>query len=510
MDNNEIEFTLTKDYFKDINLDDYNDEISETNTSYYNSSTESDNQNNNNSDCDSNSNSDKNITNKYIPDYSEESYITDSDTSTYTNESSTHSEDLFSSKINGNEFHGEVLKNRYLIIKKLGYGSFSSVWMAYDIETKKLVAIKIINPDDIKEGILEIKIFEKLKKLENTYLLTMLDYFQVKAIHYKYYELDSDNDDTNNLFHIIIVLPLMACSAYDLLECKQYKDGLPYKLSLKIIEQTILAIKELEDNNLIHTDIKPENILICGLNKEAEIILKLIESININNYLKIDLQNTDDLWKTTYRCYKKITFGIIHFMKKKFDEIKEQMKECKVSSEYLTNIHIKLCDFNLVLDINKNLNKAVQIQTRYYRAPEIILGAGLHKKSDYWSIGCTLFELLTGDLLFDPKKNNYNRDMNHIFLIQELLGIIPKELFDKAKFYNNIYDKKELRNINKWELSNVFKDNYDNLGLNNKIITAITKFINMTLIIDPKNRSSLDELLHFIKNIYILDPDGNI
>jgi serine/threonine protein kinase len=153
------------------------------------------------------------------------------------------------------------------------------------------------------------------------------------------------------------------------------------------------------------------------LNREAEILLKLIESINISNYLsnvinKVKNQNLtkEELWTVKYKCYKKITTEIINFIKKDMDEIKEQMKICKISSEYLTNIKIKICDFNLVLDIDKNLNKAVQIQTRYYRAPEIILGSGLNAKSDYWSIGCILFELLTGDLLFEPEKNKVIND----------------------------------------------------------------------------------------------------
>ncbi|MFM7985409.1 MAG: protein kinase domain-containing protein [Candidatus Fonsibacter sp.] len=56
-------------------------------------------------------------------------------------------------------------------------------------------------------------------------------------------------------------------------------------------------------------------------------------------------------------------------------------------------LQIKICDFNLVINADEKLgNEDIQIQTRYYRAPEIILGCGLHKKTDYWSIGCVLFE----------------------------------------------------------------------------------------------------------------------
>ena len=502
--NQNIEYHLKIEDFKNINLEEFKDNSSsEANTSYYNSSdTESDSETETETETETDSNTKTDTE-------TDDSNIDSIDESNSTEET----ENIFSSKLNGNEFCGEVLKNRYMIFKKLGYGSFSSVWMGYDIEKKNLIAIKIINPEDMKEGILEIEIFEKIKKLDTTYLLTMLDYFKVKAIHYKYYE-DSETDKSKNkedIYHIVIILPLLACSAYDLFKCEEYKDGLPYEICIKIIKQLLLAIKELENNNMIHTDLKPENILICGLNREAEILLKLIDSINISNYLlNIIKKNQNltekELWTIKYKSYKKITSEIINFINKDMEEIKKQMKSCKISSEYLTDIKIKLCDFNLVLDIDKNLNKAVQIQTRYYRAPEIILGSGLNAKSDYWSIGCIFFELLTGDLLFEPLKNNViNRDIHHLCLIQELTDIVPKNMLDKAKFYKNIYDDKNAEMINsrikKWNLIDVFKENYDNLGLNEEIIENISKFINSTLCINSNDRPSINEMLDMLKDI---------
>jgi serine/threonine-protein kinase SRPK3 len=43
------------------------------------------------------------------------------------------------------------------------------------------------------------------------------------------------------------------------------------------------------------------------------------------------------------------------------------------------------------------------IQTRQYRCPEVILGADYGTSADMWSLACIVFELLTGDLLFDPR-----------------------------------------------------------------------------------------------------------
>ena len=56
---------------------------------------------------------------------------------------------------NGDQFYGEVLKNRYMLIDKLGYGAFSSVWVCYDLNHKRLKACKIQNSGDYQEGLEE-------------------------------------------------------------------------------------------------------------------------------------------------------------------------------------------------------------------------------------------------------------------------------------------------------------------------------------------------------------------
>ena len=40
------------------------------------------------------------------------------------------------------------------------------------------------------------------------------------------------------------------------------------------------------------------------------------------------------------------------------------------------------------------------VVTRYYRAPEVILGMGYSENVDVWSIGCILGEMIRGSVMF--------------------------------------------------------------------------------------------------------------
>lgn len=59
----------------------------------------------------------------------------------------------------------------------------------------------------------------------------------------------------------------------------------------------------------------------------------------------------------------------------------------------------RLIDFG---NAERRFNRGTPIATREYTPPEGIIGGTLSPAVDLWSLGCTLFELLTGKLLFDP------------------------------------------------------------------------------------------------------------
>lgn len=87
--------------------------------------------------------------------------------------------------------------------------------------------------------------------------------------------------------------------------------------------------------------------------------------------------------------------------------------------------HVKIVDFGNACWTYRHFTE--EIQTRQYRAPEVIVRNGYHTSADVWSFACMVFELLTGDFLFDPQESEYiDRDEDHLALIVELLQNQPQ------------------------------------------------------------------------------------
>ena len=72
--------------------------------------------------------------------------------------------------------------------------------------------------------------------------------------------------------------------------------------------------------------------------------------------------------------------------------------------------HVKLTDFGLSKILENEEDKAFTIcGTPQYSAPEILIKKGYDKSIDWWSLGCFIYEMLTGFLPFYiPKGNKIN------------------------------------------------------------------------------------------------------
>ena len=96
---------------------------------------------------------------------------------------------------------------------------------------------------------------------------------------------------------------------------------------------------------------------------------------------------------------------------------------------------------------------------------KVLLGAKYSTPADMWSFACLVFELATGDLLFDPRAGkDYERDDDHLALVSELCGRVPKRVWSAGKrgkeFFTRTGELRRIRKLRFWPLDAVLREKY--------------------------------------------------
>ncbi|KAI7997895.1 hypothetical protein LOK49_LG10G00689 [Camellia lanceoleosa] len=159
---------------------------------------------------------------------------------------------------------------------------------------------------------------------------------------------------------------------------------------------------------------------------------------------------------------------------------------------------LKLCDFGNAMFAGKN-EITPYLVSRFYRAPEIILGLTYDHPMDIWSVGCCLFELYTGKVLFPGATNN---DMLRLHM--ELKGPFPKKMLRKGGFTEQHFDQD--LNFLATEEDPVTKKIIRRMisSFKPKDIGAI---VTSSPGEDPKMLANFRDLL---EKVFVLDPDKRI
>jgi serine/threonine-protein kinase PRP4 len=96
---------------------------------------------------------------------------------------------------------------------------------------------------------------------------------------------------------------------------------------------------------------------------------------------------------------------------------------------------LKICDLGSASDASDN-EITPYLVSRFYRAPEIILGMPYDFAIDIWSIGCTLYELYTGKILFTGRTNN-----QMLRSIMDCRGKLTTKMLKRAQFAHIHFDE---------------------------------------------------------------------
>lgn len=321
------------------------------------------------------------------------------------------------------ELEGKIL-GKYNILSELGKGSYSIVWLGYSIENNNFYAIKVQHPNEYKVGMEENKFMKRLPK-ENYYFNNLVDEFIEK------------HDDKKFLCS---VYELHACNIDTLLRKGDYQTGLPFDIVMKIMYQLISTVNYLHNKlKVYHGDIKTDNILIKGVTNRNKLLIDLYTK---KNFLNLYSDEKKKYGKTKLSSQKKIKIRQkIH--SEIYENILNDLKEidiCKydIDNQLINNCNISLSDFGSFVEDGEYYD--IQFGTRYYRSPENILIGKSSYPNDIWALGCTLYEMLTGEILFDPNKDKHNsRDDYHLKEIENICGSFPYDFIKSTKDYKQFF-----------------------------------------------------------------------
>jgi serine/threonine protein kinase len=333
---------------------------------------------------------------------------------------------------------GEFFNNRYLCLKYLGRGTFCRTWLVYDFETKNFCAMKILGEKFTEDGESEISIFSKVNNLEtpDSRIIKLYDHFESKGC-------------------IHLIIELMGICILDLIDGFFEKDlDIPIIFMKSMFSDILKGIKELHDKEIIHTDIKGENIMIDTEPKKIRDIKawfmdlkfhdKYLEWITYElpeNFLSL---NTDKRKKIKKKCKVRALKRASAFFKEELVKYNETEIEGGDTFDIERPFNTKIIDLGNCELMSHREQDMIQIIN--YRPPENIIGEFYDTKSDIWTIGCILYEMILGDYMFNIDRRDFNNsldcDRGMLHRMYEMLGNMPLEMTKKCDFSKDLFDSK--------------------------------------------------------------------
>ena len=414
-------------------------------------------------------------------------------------------------------FIGDLIDNKYLVIKYLGRGTFAKVWMVYEIFEKKYFALKLFDSTSNDEFTRENKYLKLLNKSENYIILN-------------YYGSVIVNKNNTNLNGIILEL---CGGSIDYFIREEFDDYITIDIIKSIIKKLLIGLQHMHQHGIVHTDLKLDNILIGNYNNKITNYIKNIDSLEINNFYNQTLESNTPkefylLDKNKRKFVKRrlktqtLKKTVKHFREKLIDinssslvKLEELDKKNKTDNEEnneekddneidekeysdLSEFTIKLIDFGNSEPIGKM--EQDEILCRSYRPPENIIGNYYDEKSDIWVVGCLLYELFNGNYLFDLSQyeKDISKDRKHILEMYNVLGKMPRDMALDCEFSEDIFDSKgrviKNKNINPRNIQEELRNRID---ISEEDMKDIEFILLKMLDYDPKTRPSASELLSY-------------
>ncbi|GME41392.1 kinase-like protein [Neofusicoccum parvum] len=296
---------------------------------------------------------------------------------------------------------GEILRSRYQVVGKLGFGATSTVWLARDLSECRHVALKLFIHSESMGSELdtEINVYRRIESAPkhhpgHTAVRSLLDSFDVDGPIGR---------------HRCLVHPPLWESVLELRHRNPMR-RLPELVVAFVLKRLFHALDLLhKECHVVHTDIK-----------EANILLGADESV-VGTFEKEELEEP---------CPRKELDGRTIYLSRELDTPKDFGAPV-------------LCDLGSAIPLDDGVEHREDIQPDVYRAPEVILDIPWTYSVDIWNVGCVVWDAFEGGHLFtgqDPEFGTY-RGRAHLAEMIALLGPPPPSLLARANLRSKFFSE---------------------------------------------------------------------
>ncbi|KAI0354559.1 kinase-like protein [Trametes cingulata] len=310
---------------------------------------------------------------------------------------------------------GDILgppeRRRYAVLRKLGWGVYSTVWLVRDLEAEPgsreaYAAAKVMTRSGTKaheEGLVhELAFLERIRTDSDS-----AHPGRAHVVHLR--------DHFYHCGHLCAILEPMSQNLHSFHSGWRRRLGPPALLRV-VARQIVLGLQYLHDVcDIVHTDIKPANILLAPPEDCTSFFDDALRDYTPETAV---VEGPDGARVTRVRT----------------DPLEYPIPEFGQDLADVTpwrDVRVKIGDLGVACAADKvSEHFTDMIQSPNLRAPEVAIGAGWGKPADIWSLGSTLYELHMGQPLLAPRIH----DTSVPTLQTMVIGDYPPELVRRGKY----------------------------------------------------------------------------